>query len=89
MHVHADYLGGMRTTVEIPDDQRARLLEIAAQRGLKGFSVIVQEALERYLEERDSQDQATRSALAVLGTIGESEAEELEASVLAIRSRWR
>ena len=36
----------MRTTVEINDRFRARLLQIAAERGEKGFSGMLEEALE-------------------------------------------
>ena len=39
----------MRTTVEITSAQRARLLALAARRGDKGFSRLVQEALDAYL----------------------------------------
>jgi len=35
----------MRTTLEIPDEQRAKLLQLAAARGMKGFSSLVTEAL--------------------------------------------
>ena len=79
----------MRTTIELPDHQRARLLEIAARRGLKGFSPIVQEAIERYLEEHGSRDEAVTAALGVLGTLDEDEAEALEESVRRARSAWR
>ncbi len=46
----------MRTTIEIPDEQRARLLEIAGRRGEKGFSKLVQEALELYLNDHERRD---------------------------------
>ena len=49
MHVHACEYGCMRTTVEITDAQRAGLLELAARRGEKGFSRLVQEAVEAIL----------------------------------------
>ena len=39
----------MRTTIEIKPEHRARLLELAARRGNKGFSELVGEALEAYL----------------------------------------
>lgn len=39
----------MRTTIELPDEQRAKLLELAARRGEKGFSKLVQEAVAEYL----------------------------------------
>lgn len=42
-------LWAMRTTIELPDEQRAKLLELAARRGEKGFSKLVQEAVAEYL----------------------------------------
>jgi hypothetical protein len=40
----------MRTTIELSDRTYARLRARAAERGLRGFSPIVEEALERLLE---------------------------------------
>ena len=79
----------MRTTVEIPDEMRAQLLEIAAKRRLKGFSTIVQEAIARYLEEARSRADAVEAAQAVLGTMTDEEANALHASTRELRSRWR
>ena len=79
----------MRTTVEIPDVQRARLLELAARRGEKGFSRLVQEAVDRLLAEDDSRGVRTKAALALEGSMGAKEADELLASVVRIRSTWR
>ncbi len=79
----------MRTTIEIPDEQRARLLRLAAERGQKGFSGIVQDALERYLDEQERRSQKVEAAIDVLGTLSEDGAERLHASVRSIRERWR
>jgi len=79
----------MRTTIEIPDDQRARLLDLAARRGEKGFSRLVQEAIERMLAEDDSRKSRTKAALALKGSMGEKAADDLEASVARVRSTWR
>jgi metal-responsive CopG/Arc/MetJ family transcriptional regulator len=79
----------MRTTIEIPDDQRARLLDLAARRGEKGFSRLVQEAIERMLAEDDSRKSRTKAALALKGSMGAKAADDLEASVARIRSTWR
>ena len=84
-----EMLESMRTTVEIPDVQRARLLELAARRGEKGFSRLVQEAVERMLTEDDSREVRTKAALALEGSMGAKEADELLASVMCIRSTWR
>jgi len=79
----------MRTTIEIPAAQRARLLEIAARRGEKGFSRLVQEAVERFLSEEDTRKARTEAALALEGSMSAKAAEALSASVTRIRRTWR
>jgi metal-responsive CopG/Arc/MetJ family transcriptional regulator len=79
----------MRTTVEIPDALRARLLELAARRGEKGFSNLVREAVELYLAGADTREEARRRAIAVLGSVREDDARQLEESARRLRERWR
>jgi predicted DNA-binding protein len=79
----------MRTTIEISDEHRARLLELAARRGEKGFSLLVREALEKYLEDVDAQEDRVRDALAVLGSLDEDAAKHMEAVAKDLRDRWR
>src|SRR5687767_14891424 len=55
----------MRTTIELTDLQRAKLLELAAQRREKGFSGLVQEAVDRYLAEEESRSERISAALAL------------------------
>ncbi len=89
MHVHVSNSKGMRTTVEISDSQRAQLLKLAAERGDKGFSRLVGEALERFLTEEGARKDRIQSALALEGTLDAESADEIEASVRRIRSTWR
>lgn len=79
----------MRTTIEISDEQRARLLEIAARRGGRGYSRLVQEALDRYLAEEESRQGRIDAAMAVGGTLGGKAADALEASIHEIRRTGR
>ena len=79
----------MRTTIELPNALRARLLELAAQRGEKGFSRLVREALERYLATIQNPEEERRRAAAALGGLSRKEADELKASVRRVRDRWR
>ena len=79
----------MRTTIEITDEQRARLMEIAGRRGEKGFSRIVQEAVDLYLERMARSDEAVRDAISAIGSLSEQSAEKIEASIRDIRRRWR
>ncbi|MDZ4696246.1 MAG: hypothetical protein SGI86_13955 [Deltaproteobacteria bacterium] len=69
----------MRTTIELADGQRTRLVELAARRGEKGFSRIIQEALEDFLR-RQANPGVLEAALNSQGRLTAKEAEEFEAS---------
>jgi metal-responsive CopG/Arc/MetJ family transcriptional regulator len=71
------------------DAQRAKLLELAAERGEKGFSRLVQEAVDHYLAWNEARRDRVRSARAVLGTFSEEEAEALREAVDRARQSWR
>lgn len=63
MHLNANMHQSMRTTIELSDRTYTQLRATAAERGMRGFSAIVEEALERFFE-RDDDDH-----LAVLGEV--------------------
>ena len=50
MHLNAIMHQLMRTTVELSDSTYTRLRAKAAERGMRGFSAIVEEALTRFLD---------------------------------------
>jgi len=79
----------MRTTIEIRDDLRAELLALAARRGKKGFSGLVEEAIEAYLKLESGRQEAIRKALTFAGSIDEETAEHMRATVRRLRSHWR
>jgi predicted transcriptional regulator len=89
MHVHACNNGLMRTTIEMKPEHRARVLELAANRGDKGFSGVVAEALEFYLEAQSGRTDAIRKALALRGSMREAEAAGLLSRTCKIRADWR
>lgn len=89
VHVHACDNESMRTTIEIKPEHRARLLELAAHRGEKGFSTVVAEALELYLEAESGRTKAIRSALALKGSMRDAEAAGLLTRTGKIRANWR
>ena len=89
MHMHVLHLDGMRTTIELNDTQRAKLLEMAAERGEKGFSRLVQTAIDHYLAENRARRDRVQAALAVLGSFDEDAAIAMEDSVREARSKWR
>lgn len=79
----------MRTTIEITDEQRARLLELAARRGEKGFSRLIQEALDQYLRALDERREARTLALGLRGSFKADEAERLRDETARLRGSWR
>jgi hypothetical protein len=79
----------MRTTVELTDEQRAELLKIAGHKGMKGFSSIVQEALDDYLKRQTSKKQAVAKALSLRGCLKKKDADEFEKRTKSIRELWR
>ena len=79
----------MRTTIEIPDTQRSRLLEIAGARGEKGYSRLVQEAIQLFLEEHRRKEGMVQAALAQRGSLRGDEADDFESRVSEIRKTWR
>jgi metal-responsive CopG/Arc/MetJ family transcriptional regulator len=79
----------MRTTVEINDKQRAELLKIAAQRGMKGFSSLVREALDEYLRKYAGRKQAVAKALSLRGMLNGKEGIDFQKRVESIRELWR
>ncbi len=83
------YISFMRTTVEIADEQRAELLRLAAQRGEKGFSSLIREALDLYMRQHRARRAAVAQALKLKGSFNDDEADALEASVHHLREKWR
>jgi metal-responsive CopG/Arc/MetJ family transcriptional regulator len=79
----------MRTTIDLPDELRAKLLALAARRGDKGFSALVAEAVARYLADEAGSAERVRAAVSALGSLDEAAADALEASVRELRARWR
>jgi hypothetical protein len=78
----------MRTTVEISDRQRGILLSLAAQRGLRGYSEIVQEALDQYIAGQTKELEINEKVLAMEGSWRQEETEETRSRLLELRERW-
>jgi hypothetical protein len=70
-------------------EHRARLLQLAARRGEKGFSNLVTEAIQDYLDRDDNREEKRRQALALRGTLSAREADRLRRHVAGLREHWR
>jgi hypothetical protein len=79
----------MRTTIDLKPEHRAKLLEIAARRGEKGFSSVIAEAIEAHLEQAARNERARRRALRLRGSLSAKEAEALCRTADDLRESWR
>lgn len=87
MHMHDN--GFVRTTIEMKDEHRAALLEIAARHRLKGFSTLVEAAVESYLETDAARMELRSKALALKGSLSRVEGERLREQTVILRKSWR
>jgi hypothetical protein len=86
MHVK---IGGMRTTVELKPEHRGALLALAARRGQKGFSAVLEEAVEIYLSGEAERERRRRELLSLAGALSKPEAEKLRRRTRELRENWR
>jgi metal-responsive CopG/Arc/MetJ family transcriptional regulator len=92
MHVHVQSVPEgllMRTTIEMKPEHRAKLLELAAHRGAKGFSQLVSEALEAYLRAEADREAQRKRAVLLKGAMPSQEAKSLRDAAEALRRSWR
>ena len=79
----------MRTTIELKPEHRAKLLELAARRGEKGFSSIIAEAVDAHLTRVAGHEETRRRAGLLRGRLSSKEVEMLRRATTALRSSWR
>lgn len=77
----------MRTTVELRDDQHSALAALASRRGLRGYSVLVQEALDLYLSEHAPE--RLKEVLALRGILSDEEGNQVERRIAEAWATWR
>jgi hypothetical protein len=77
----------MRTTVEITAEQQRALSALAQRRGVRGFSALVQEALDAYLASLNADE--VDHLLGLEGTLTDSEAREVRSRINDARAKWR
>ena len=78
----------MRTTIEISDEHRSFLLSFAAQKGLRGYSRIIEEAIEYYIEHHLKALEKKKDILKMKGSWKEKEAKEIRSRLTELRGNW-
>ena len=79
----------MRTTVEMKPEHRSALLALAARRGEKGFSSVLAEAIEEYLDEEKTRVQRRKELLSLAGSLSADDAKALRNTATSLRENWR
>jgi hypothetical protein len=79
----------MRTTIELKLEHRSRLMALAAKRGEKGFSSVINELVESYLGEEAERGARRERALRLRGTLKHEGAAELQKNAASLRATWR
>ena len=88
MHMHVK-MENVRTTIELKPEHRSALLALAAQRGQKGFSAVLEEALEFYLAGEAERERRRGALRALAGTLSAEDTEDLRHAARASRESWR
>lgn len=79
----------MRTTIEISDRHRSALLSLAAQRGLRGYSRIIEEALDFYIANQQKADEIKKGLREMKGSWTTGETEKIKLKLNTMRDNWK
>ena len=79
----------MRTTVEMKTEHRSALLALAARRGEKGFSSVLEEAIEEYLDGQRVREKRRQEILSLAGSISAEDADHMRHEIAELRKNWR
>jgi len=81
----------MRTTIEIDDETLKKLRDLASERGERGYSRLINEALERYLTAAgfESEGDRRRKLAALYGAWDDATADAVRARIADSRKQWR
>lgn len=79
----------MRTTIELSDDHRSALHSLAARRRLRGYSRLIQEAIDFYIREKVRGRNDIKHLLKMKGTWSDEEAKKIRKRLEEIRRNWK
>jgi len=79
----------MRTTIELSTDHRSSLHSLAARRGLRGYSKLIQEAVDLYIQDMTAKEGNTKLLLKMRGTWNKHDANTFSKKLRGIRRNWK
>jgi hypothetical protein len=87
MHVHAK--GRYADNNRIKPEHRTALLALASRRGEKGFSAVLGEAIENFLQGEMEREKRRKTLLSLGGSLSKKDGEELARIAKELRESWR
>lgn len=88
MHSNAVMCILMRTTIEIPEEQRQVLHAIAMKKGLRGFSRVVSEAVAFYIQNKKELKSERLKLLELKGSWNLSATDKIKKRLKEVRKNW-
>ena len=79
----------MRTTIDISDKHRSVLLSLAAQKGLRGYSGIIKEALDFYIAHHARASDLKKDVLKMKGSWRAEETKKIRSRLAELRENWK
>ena len=78
----------MRTTIELSDRHRGILHALSSERGLRGYSKIIEEAIDFYITEKALKDKTAQELIKLKGSWSVKEGERIKAKLKEVRKDW-
>jgi len=75
--------------VEMKAEHRSALLALAARRGEKGFSSVLGEAIEEYLDSQQMREKRRKEIRSLQGSLSATDAKLLREAITELRENWR
>ena len=75
--------------MEMRPEHRAALLAMASRRGHKGFSAVLGEAIESFLQGEVERERRRKTLLSLAGSISKKDRDDLLREVKELRESWR
>jgi hypothetical protein len=79
----------MRTTIDLSNDHRSSLHSLAARRGLRGYSKLIQEAVDLYIQEMTASEGNAKHLLKMRGTWDKEDTRKFRKKLREIRRNWK
>ena len=78
----------MRTTIEIQDRYRSVLHSLAVKKGLRGYSGIIEDALDKYIDGLSRKGSLKDEILQMMGSWQEEEIAQVKEKIKEMRKNW-